>query len=433
MKQAAHLSAAAEILHTAFEHWHGGGDLPLDVQLSKYTKSRRYMGSKDRRAVADYVYGTMRDWGRLTWWQTHAGLTPSALLAVLMHAAKTQSLEAILAMCNGEGHAPNTLDDGEQQCLKAAYESGFSHDEMPFYAQANMPEWLWEKWQAQYGKDALVEAQSYHVPAPVCLRVNTLKSTREKILHALSNAGIKAAPARYAAHGIELSARFPSDAPWLKSGELEIQEEASQLVAQLMDVQPGQHVLDMCAGAGGKTLALAAAMQNKGEILACDVSPKRLAELEKRAARAGVSIIRTQLIAEDALEEVSAMTGRFDHVLIDAPCSGTGTWRRNPEVMWRITPDNLLKYNAIQERLLEQATPLVKAGGVLTYVTCSALAEENEQRIENYRAKKPHMMLAPRSKLWDISEQENRSPSSALIALTPRQYATDGFFISQLR
>jgi 16S rRNA (cytosine967-C5)-methyltransferase len=286
------------------------------------------------------------------------------------------------------------------------------------------PPWLEEDLTRAFG-DALADEMAAFIPrAPTDLRVNTLKATREEVLDELRAQGIAAAPTRYAPHGLRISGEAGklSDSDLFRSGGFEMQDEAAQIAADLADARPGMRMLDLAAGAGGKALAFAAAMQNQGEIVACDVRAEALAELEKRALRAYAVIIKTIHL------EQAQPQGTFDLVFVDAPCSGTGTWRRQPELRWRLTPARLAELIALQDRLLDQAAGLVAPGGRLFYATCSILPAENQDRVAAFQARHPG--FAPQ----DLSAGHPAIPGlSADFRASPARTGTDGFFCAGLR
>ncbi len=262
--------------------------------------------------------------------------------------------------------------------------------------------------------------------APTDLRVNTVKAARDDVITALNTDGIAAAPTPYAPHGVRIAGDVPnlSKSPLFESGGFEFQDEAAQIASILCNATPDARVLDLAAGAGGKSLALAAAMQNQGEIVACDVRGEALAELEKRAARAGVSIIKTVLL------EHAQPSGVFDLALVDAPCSGSGTWRRQPELRWRLTPARLAELTVLQDQLLDQAASLTAPGGRLVYATCSILPLENQDRAQAFLARWPGFQPL------DLRENWRGEPPPGLgqdFRASPGLTGTDGFYCAAFR
>jgi 16S rRNA (cytosine967-C5)-methyltransferase len=268
------------------------------------------------------------------------------------------------------------------------------------------------------------------VPPPLDLRVNPIKSNRETVLRALKAMGLNAEATKLAPRGIRLRERLSlARLAGLKAGEIEIQDEGSQLVALLVNAKPGDRVVDFCAGAGGKTLAIAAQMQNKGHLIACDINEARLKRCAERLRRAGLHNVETRALTSETDSWVKRHKGSFDHVLIDAPCSGTGTWRRNPDARWRMPDLGLGGLVALQARILSSAARLVKPGGRLVYATCSVLREENEEQVAAFLAAHPTFRIVPVQQV--VPHLAMVAPFDHL-SLTPAQHETDGFFAAVL-
>jgi len=294
----------------------------------------------------------------------------------------------------------------------------------PTCVRGEYPLWLEPELIRAFGSDTASEMAALIPRAPVDLRVNTLKARREDVIAALKTDGIESAPTPYAPHGIRIAHEAPglSRSPLFESGAFEFQDEAAQIASILCNAAPGERVLDLAAGAGGKSLALAATMQNRGEILACDVRGEALAELEKRASRAGASIVRTMTLEQPRLE------GAFDLVLVDAPCSGSGTWRRQPELRWRLTQARLAELTGVQDRLLDRAVKLVAPGGRLVYATCSVLPVENQDRAEAFRARQPGFSALDLRESWPKTGTVMPPGLGADFRASPALTGTDGFY-----
>jgi len=280
--------------------------------------------------------------------------------------------------------------------------------------------------QRAFGDNLLDEMRAFIGRAPTDLRVNTLKASRDEVLESLRAQGMAASPTPYAPHGIRITGEAGklSETPLFQSGAFEIQDEAAQIASALCAATPGMRVLDLTAGAGGKSLALAAAMENSGEIVASDVRGEALAELEKRSQRAGVRIIKTLCL------EYEQPSGAFDLVLLDAPCSGAGTWRRQPELRWRLTPARLAELTALQDRLLDQAAALVAPGGRLFYATCSILPVENQDRILALTERRPGLNLLNLADAWPGTIPPGLARD---FRASPVRTGTDGFYGAALR
>ena len=376
MTPSARLQAVIEILAL-------GEAEPLDRQLKTWFRGHRFAGAKDRRAITERVYGIFRH--RAHFAHRMASEEPRALV-----------IAALLA----EGENPETFFTGdygpppltEPERMAIARPAGA----VPAWVEGEYPAWLEGELQRAFGERLAEEMQAFQQRAPVDLRVNRLKATRDDVATAFRESGVPCDPIDDLPDALRCSPGVAlSDHPLYRSGAFEIQDASAQRSVMLCAAKPGMRILDLTAGAGGKSLALAAAMQNKGEIIACDIRGAALAELERRAVRAGVEIIRTHLLG-------APPAGSFDLVLLDAPCSGSGTWRRQPELKWRLTPNRLAQLCETQDRLLQQAAQVGAAR--LVYVTCSILPRENQDRVENllsrdprYRRQRPDFHATPAS------------------------------------
>ncbi len=358
MTPAARLQAVIEILGA-------GTARPLERQLKAWFRAHRFAGSKDRRAIAERVYGIFRH--RAHFAHRMASDAPRALvIAALL--ADGEDPETLFT----GGYGPGPLSAAEHAAIRAA------PPPPPAWVEGEYPAWLEQELIRSFGAGLKPEMAAFQDRAPVDLRVNRLKAEPDEVLAALNADGFSC----QALEGLPDALRCRtgmalSDHPLYAAGAFEIQDWAAQKAVELCEVRPGMRVLDLAAGAGGKSLALAAAMRNRGEIVACDIRKSALAELERRAARAGASIIRTCLLGEPP-------SGPFDRVFLDAPCSGSGTWRRQPELKWRLTGARLAELTALQDRLLNQAAA---AGRRLAYATCSILACENQDRMNDFLAR----------------------------------------------
>jgi 16S rRNA (cytosine967-C5)-methyltransferase len=386
---------------------------PTDRFLKAWFRIRRFAGSKDRRAIAEQVFSVQRHRARLG--HRMGSDTPRALVIALL----VEAGEDVSALFSG-GYGPAPLTDAERAAIAATQPSA------PAWALGEYPQWL-EPELIRAFADGLPQAMAGLIPrAPVDLRVNTLKAARDDVIAALTQDGITAALTPYAPHGVRIAGEAPnlSRSALFESGAFEFQDEAAQIASILCHAAPGTRVLDLAAGAGGKSLALAAAMQNTGEIVACDVRGEALFELQKRAARAGVTIIKT-LPLEYAVPE-----GVFDLVLVDAPCSGTGTWRRQPELRWRLTPARLAELTEIQDLLLDQAAGATASGGRLVYATCSILPVENQDRADAFLARWPDFSPLNLGESWSGAALPGLG---ADFRASPDRTGTDGFYCASFR
>lgn len=426
MRLGGRLSAAIEILEDiATRH------RPVADALKDWGLSHRFAGSGDRAAIGNIVYDALRK--RLS----HAWLMDDESAAALAHAVLLRQWgytpESLAGELEGDRFAPEPLSGSGLQAFAAR-----NIADAPQHIRADVPEWIVPSLQANFGDDWLEEAQALNARPPLDLRVNTLKADREKVLKALARHGAR--PAAVARNGVRIDAvngpqRHPNVTAELghSKGWFEVQDEGSQIVADLVGAGAGEQVLDYCAGGGGKTLALAAAMDNKGQIHAYDAERTRLAPIVERLKRAGT---RNVQLHEDAAE-LAGLAGRMDRVLVDAPCTGSGTWRRRPDTKWRLSERHLEERCETQATVLAAAGAFVRPGGMLAYVTCSLLPEENEERIRAFLDDRPDFELVPAADRWSALVGEGgskpRSPDGAMLTLTPRSTGTDGFFFAAMR
>ncbi len=432
MTPGARVQAAIELLDAMAE---SGG--PADRLLSRYFRARRYIGAKDRNAVRDTIYGVLRNRAGLDWWIERAlpaapRPAPSRLRAIAeLLLVETWRTEAVTAAFDGGAYRPAALSGDENSLLGGLAGAALAHADQPAWVRGNYPDWLTPELEASFGARLADEMAAMNLPAPVDLRVNALKATREEARAALAAEGIEAEPTPHSPIGLRLAGRRTLPAlDAFRRGLVEVQDEGSQIVALLTAARPGQSVADYCAGGGGKSLALAATMENRGRLVACDIGTGRFGDLVKRCARAGATIVETHVIEDEGEDGLDA--GSFDRVLVDVPCSGTGAWRRNPDAKWRLSPDQLAEHNARQARILDRAARLVAPGGRLVYATCSILASENAPRIEQFLAAKSGFKLLPVRDVWTSVLPRAAPGDGANLDLSPARDGTDGFFAAIL-
>lgn len=434
MKPAAHIQASIEILEEIQAIWKGDRRLPVDSLLASYFKQRRYIGSKDRGAISELVYFVLRYGGSLDWHLEQCGSTVSPRLAVLAALVfQGKQREEIIALFNGQQYAPAKLTGDEQSLLTRLEGREFFAYRMPEPARFNYPDWAEGRLKDAFGNylpDAMV---ALNEQATVDLRANLLKCRdRGDLIRALKKDGYAATPTPLSPVGVRLTKRLPAfTTQAFKDGMYEMQDEGSQIASLLVEAQPGQKVIDFCAGAGGKTLAIAAAMKNKGRILAWDTSAKRLGQMPKRLARAGVSNVVSHVLRDERDPFIKRHVASADWVVVDAPCSGSGTWRRNPDLKWRFTLDDLTEVKALQQRILDSASRLVKDGGRLVYITCSLFPDENFWQVKQFVEHNPTFRVAPPDKIWN-KHTISRDGLGPCVVLSPHQDGTDGFFAAVL-
>ncbi|MBV8616755.1 MAG: RsmB/NOP family class I SAM-dependent RNA methyltransferase [Acetobacteraceae bacterium] len=404
---------------------------PADGVANDFFRARRFIGSGDRRAVSDRVWHVLRAWRRLGWWLARSGCDPTPRLLVgASLLTEDWRLSALEQAFSGGRFAPTPLSAVERTSLARVEGHTLDHPDMPEPVRLELPDWIVPRLAARFGGALTVEARAWNAPAPLDLRVNLLKANREQAREALAAEGIEATETSISPWGLRVAERRAvTTGAAFRSGLVEIQDEGSQLVAVLADARPGMRVSDLCAGAGGKTLALAMAMNNRGHLLACDVSAPRLDGAIRRLRRAGVSNVERHLFAAgDKL--VKRRAGSFDRVLVDAPCSGTGTWRRNPDARLRLTERDLQELRAKQDGVLATGAKLVRPGGKLIYATCSLLSEENEQPVSAFLDRHPDFTPVPAQRAWTLPGPAPEH--GGFLALTPARHGTDGFFIAVL-
>ncbi len=440
MTPGARIQAAIELASRV-----AAGGEPADDITDDFFRQRRYAGSRDRRSIIDRLYGMLRRRGRIDWWIERTGVRgvdPSRgrVIADLALGDKLGAPE-IDALFSGSRHCPPPLSDGERTLAEALAGRPIDHPgDMPAAVLAEIPGWLDTAFERAFGDRYVHEAKALNVPAPVDLRVNTLKSTWEDVRAALIAEQVTVHPTAYSpiALRIEGHVRLGGTSVF-RDGLVEVQDEASQLVALLCDAHPGMTVVDFCAGAGGKTLALAAMMADErdnknreidGTLIACDVFSRRLQRMRARLHRAGAeSVIRHTLTSEED-PWVEENAGIADRVLLDVPCTGSGTWRRHPEAKWRLRPEDLEDARSVQRRILANAAQLVKPGGQLIYATCSLLREENEDQTDWFTENVPGFAQLPVEDIWHAAVGGPFPPhqSGFGLRLSPASTGTDGFY-----
>lgn len=405
---------------------------PADALVSAYFRARRYIGSKDRAAVATMVYDNVRHHARLNWWikKSDADHNPRNLFLAYLMLVDGKDIKEIGEMFDGKKFSPQPLEDSERALMRKLVGHTVEHPNMPDEVKTECPDWASESLKKRFGKSFTREMRALMKPAPLDIRVNTIKGVRDERLDELHKLGLKAENCSLSSVGIRIEERPSLNAlTMLKNGFVEIQDEGSQLVAMLVDAKPGQRVVDFCAGAGGKTLAIAAQMNNKGKIVACDVLEKRLKRSTERFRRAGVHNIETKVLKDERDPWVKKHKASFDRVLCDAPCSGTGTWRRNPDARWQSLGPGLESLLPLQASILDSAARLVKPKGRLIYATCSMLPEENELQIEKFLETHTDFKVVPYNEVWT---DKPVSAQADYLSLTPAQHNTDGFFAAVL-
>lgn len=405
MQTGARYQAVLDLIETVWN-----SDVPADNIINEYMRARKYIGSKDRRFISETVWSILRN--RLKLEFDAGSLEPRKIVITYL---KHFTTEKIADIFTDDTYAPASLSPEEKLWSEQENE-----DVYPDYVEAECPQWLFAKI-----KDVAL-LKSLNQSASPDFRVN-LKS-RESVIESLAKEGLHAEPMPYSPIGLRLQERISlGNCMAYQNGEIDVQDEASQLAALLCDVTPEQKVMDYCCGAGGKSLAIASLLNNKGHILAHDISAKRLEAIKPRMQRLGIKNIE--------LTDIVANSDRdFDRFIIDAPCSGTGVWRRSPDAKFRLTPETVQKLNYAQKEILETAYPKVKSGGWIVYITCSVLRDENEDIIEAFLKNKPDMEYVNVREVWERKiARLYPCHDERYLRLSPATTGTDGFFLTILR
>ena len=429
MTPGARLQAAIDILGKIGTTRH-----PADRVFDSWARGSRFAGSKDRAAVGELVYSVLRHRAELV---TALGSEDPRLLVLgAVSLIDRAGPASAMALADGARHAPAPLEPDEAAALKNAALPG---EDAPAHVRLNYPEWLEPEFKAAFGDRLEGEMAALMTRAPTDLRVNSLKGDRDTALAVLTEAGVELEPTPLAPLGLRLKARANVQGlQAFRDGLIELQDEGSQIACLLTAAQPGEQIVDLCAGGGGKSLALAAMMGNRGQIHACDTDRRRLGKLMPRAQRAGARNVQTRFIKTDALAlgldaDLADLADRMDCVLVDAPCSGTGAWRRSPDARWRLTPELLANYGVAQDEVLARGCLAVKPGGRLVYVTCSMLPSENEARIATFLAAHSDFELAAWEDFWPTGYTAPVAPRGGALRLSPASTGTDGFYIAILK
>jgi 16S rRNA (cytosine967-C5)-methyltransferase len=427
----ARLSAAIEVLADI-----EGRRRPAPDALKDWGLAHRFAGSKDRAALAGLVYDALRR--KASSAHVMGEATPRAVLIGSLALARGLDAGAIAALCTGERFAPEPLSKDETKRLKKP-----KLDDAPAPIAGDFPEWLSDDLAAAFGDQVVVEMQALSARAPIDIRVNTLKTERTRIIPELAHLHPEITP--HAPTGLRFAAGEDGRGPTLQvtpeflKGQFEIQDEGSQVVAALAGAAPGLQVVDLCAGGGGKTLELAALMDNSGQIYATDADARRLAPIHDRLTRAGVRNVQVRTPKVRGDEPLADLAGKIDLVLVDAPCTGIGTWRRNPDTKWRVRPGALDERMKEQDLVLARARALAKAGGRICYITCSVIPRENDERVAAFlAANRDFSAVDPREVLAlapdTLSERDDLVSVGGLgLQLSPKRTNTDGFYCAILQ
>jgi len=424
MKDGGRLAAAIEVL-TEVDTRHR----PVQVALRDWGAAHRFAGSGDRTVIGNLVFDALRNKASLSARMRDG--RPRALALATYCLTWAKGIDALAETLDQDRHAPDALTEDERARLSSEDLADLKPHEL-----ADVPEWLWPRFQSVFGDNSVDEGRALATRAPVDLRANPLKSDREKVLKRLAHTGAR--PTALSPWGIRIEAkpglgRMPhvQAEEGYRKGWFELQDEASQLAAHLAQARPGMQVLDYCAGGGGKALAFAASLQNKGQLYTYDADRLRLAPIHERLQRAGVRNVQVRDPASSSLDD---LVGQMDLVFIDAPCTGTGVWRRRPDSKWRLTDKALEDRVQDQRHVLKNASQYVKPGGRLAYATCSVLPEENQEQAAWFLQNQADFSPVSAFDVWRDTLPETPAPryvsENGDILMSPASTETDGFFIS---
>ncbi|HEX2448095.1 MAG TPA: RsmB/NOP family class I SAM-dependent RNA methyltransferase [Methyloceanibacter sp.] len=429
MTPAARASAAIEILAEIEAR-----KRPASEALKDWGTSHRFAGSGDRAAIGNLVFDCLRTRASAAYAMGEA--SPRALVLRTLVTGWGMTPEQVAAIADGSRHAPEPLSDAELAGLKRD-----GAPEAPAHVRGDFPAWLEPEFERAFGPRAAEEGATLGRRAPVDLRVNTLKADRDKVLKALRR--FEPQPTPHSPLGVRIvQAPGPAKSPHVEAepghgkGWYEVQDEGSQLATLLSGARPRQQIIDLCAGAGGKTLALAALMENSGQLYAYDTDRMRLRPIFERLKRAGVRNV--QVLPAGDQDALAKLQGKMDLVLIDAPCTGSGVWRRRPDAKWRLSLQMLEARISEQKTVLDEGAGLVKPGGRLAYITCSVLPSENRDQVDAFLARHSEFKLMPWRELWEKALPGSPSLPSAdgsteTLQMTPLSHGTDGFFVAVMQ
>jgi 16S rRNA (cytosine967-C5)-methyltransferase len=425
MKPASRINSTIEILDSTHR-----ARVPLDKCVGDYMRVRRYIGAKDRSNIAERVYDMTRAHARIGWWLDQTKAEDNARNRVLAWVALGEGADEkrIGELFDGTQYAPDTLNETERDFVKQLIGKSLTHEDMPDSVRVECPPEHEEKLKALFGDQFQDEMLAMLNTAPLDLRINMFTADKEKVIGSLKKDGVEVTETPLSPWGLRcLKKSYISRTKAFTKGWIDIQDEGSQLIAWLCDAKPGMQVLDYCAGGGGKTLALGAAMQRKGRIVAADIDGRRLEKGRNRYKKASIAdIVEIRAFSDERHRKwFKRQKETFDIVLVDAPCSGAGTWRRNPDMRWQNYGPDLEELGALQSEIMDKACKAVKKGGKFVYATCSLLPEENEEQVHAFLERNPEFEIMP--------IDEKTGIGSPFMRLTPLRHQTDGFFAAVLR
>lgn len=408
----------------------------MDNVIRDFMAARRFIGSKDRTDIVERVYSATRAHARLGWWIKQGNVADTSRTRiigdlVLNEKLSMEALEEIFV--EGKYEAP-PMTESEHNFAYFLQGKEINDAAMPDTVRAECPEWAEPKLRELFGDDFEAHLASMIIPAPLDLRVNTVKGNIDEAVESLGKDRVLVQKTQYSSIGLRATGKpFMGDTKAFKDGLVEIQDEGSQLIGLLCGAKPGMRVLDYCAGGGGKTLVLAAMMENKGNIVAADNDSRRLEKGRPRYKKAGIHNVELRSLEEEQHRKwLRRQKGTMDVVLVDAPCSSSGTWRRNPDLRWKWYGPKLNEIIQMQADILEKVAEKVKPGGRLVYATCSLFPEENESQVEAFLTRHPDYKVLPLADVWEGSA-ESIPCEGQFLRMFPKDHQTDGFFAAVLQ
>lgn len=429
MTPAARLKAVLEIFELIEK-----SKIPMDGTVGNYMRNRKYIGSKDRNAIVEKAYAIIRHWARLGWHLEKASAPRTPRNILIAYLALIEKKENTVEQFDGTKYGPESLSETELKLFEALSKLEIETPDMPAAARVECPPQFEKSLQDYFGDGFVSELTAMMDAAPLDLRVNVTMAERAKVKAKLADDKVETEDLPFSPWGLRAKGKpFISKTRAFVKGWIDIQDQGSQMIALACNAQPGMQVMDYCAGAGGKTLALANAMKIKGRIVAMDTEAQRLEKARERLRRAWVTdIIELRPLSDEKhVKWLRKQKQNFDVVLTDVPCSGTGTWRRNPDTRWRTYGPSLEELIATQADIMDKVAGVVKEGGRLVYATCSILPEENEQQIEKFLVRHPEFKLLPLAEAWP---KGLTAPCEGnYMRLTPKRHNTDGFFAAVMQ
>lgn len=423
MLHSARLKSVTELLEIFFEKKN-----PADQIFNQYVRNRKYIGSKDRLFIAETFYNILRYYYNLEGF-LDSDITSKKILLVYLLMYQDYSIQKIRDSCNNDKYHLETLSIKEESFLKQ-----LSLKKLNKYQELGVNEWIYNKFKENFPDDYVNEIKATQLNANLNLRINTLKNNINDVHKNLNELNIDFENGKFLENAIIIKKRINlNNLEIYKNGFVEVQDEGSQIIAKLVDAEAGMKILDYCAGAGGKTLAIAQDMKNQGNIIATDIVEWRIKRARERLRKNGVHNASCKSLNSCA-KWLKRQEGEFDRVLIDVPCSGSGTWRRNPDLKIRITQNDINELEIVQKEILLKTSKFVKIGGRLIYATCSLFKEENQKNIEFFLNNNQNFSLILSKKIWDkvIPLKKYPSDNESFLQLTPYQHSLDGFFVAIL-